>query len=428
QQCKIVVPLTWGWRKPVVLLPYDAEQWSAPKLRAVLLHELGHIVRGDWGFLLLAQLACVLYWFHPLVWMASRQLRAEIERATDDQVLATGMRPSEYVTYLMEFTNAAKLRMKSQSIGILKIERVSIGMTQAPTFKSRLEALLDPARNRQRPSRAQLVGFLGATSLTVLALAHFSDADAAPDSPYPLAKNVRVFGQVLDSGRRPISGAVVSTYSEIPRAIWGVTKSLSTTQSDNQGRFAVDLPNDPDTYRSLQIEKPGFGVSVGMISFRDAAKTKEWILNPPTSLSGMVTDENGKALGGIRVAARSLIEGKAYLGPVRGLETLTNSAGEWKIDRLPVGNRAEFEVLSPQFARSQFYALLEPKAASYPTLKLQRGFEARGRVLDINGQPVARAVVSLRSTGQLSAETDENGRFNLPGLTPIAQELEVQSP
>ncbi|RYZ76366.1 MAG: M56 family metallopeptidase, partial [Proteobacteria bacterium] len=201
QQCKIVVPLTWGWRKPVVLLPYDAEQWSAPKLRAVLLHEQGHIARGDWGFLLLAQLACVLYWFHPLVWVASRQLRAEIERATDDQVLATGMRPSEYVTYLMEFTNAAKLRMKSQSIGILKIERVSIGMTQASTFKSRLEALLEPDRNRQRPSRAQLVGFLGATSLTLLTLAHFSDADAAPDSPYPLAKNVRVFGQVLDSGR-----------------------------------------------------------------------------------------------------------------------------------------------------------------------------------------------------------------------------------
>ncbi|MFP5287125.1 MAG: M56 family metallopeptidase, partial [Thermoanaerobaculia bacterium] len=73
------MPMTWGWRRPVVLLPAGAGTWSAPRRRAVLLHELAHVARGDSLTQLAAEVARALYWFNPLVWRAVRALRLESE-------------------------------------------------------------------------------------------------------------------------------------------------------------------------------------------------------------------------------------------------------------------------------------------------------------------------------------------------------------
>ncbi|HEV2734385.1 MAG TPA: M56 family metallopeptidase, partial [Longimicrobiaceae bacterium] len=96
------MPVTWGVHRPRILLPAGAEGWPAERLRAVLLHELAHVRRGDWAVLLAAETACALYWFNPLVWAAAARLRAESEHACDDQVLRAGSRPSDYAAHLLE--------------------------------------------------------------------------------------------------------------------------------------------------------------------------------------------------------------------------------------------------------------------------------------------------------------------------------------
>ena len=35
----------------------------------------------------MGRVACAVYWFHPLVWTAAKQLRSESERACDDLAL-----------------------------------------------------------------------------------------------------------------------------------------------------------------------------------------------------------------------------------------------------------------------------------------------------------------------------------------------------
>jgi len=44
-QCRnpVAMPLTWGFLRPVVLLPGKAEEWPANRARMVLSHELSHI-------------------------------------------------------------------------------------------------------------------------------------------------------------------------------------------------------------------------------------------------------------------------------------------------------------------------------------------------------------------------------------------------
>jgi|CXWL01.1.fsa_nt_gi beta-lactamase regulating signal transducer with metallopeptidase domain len=100
------VPMTWGTRRPVVLLPAEARSWPQDRRRAVLLHELAHVSRGDAALGALAFGACALHWPNPLVWLAARRLRAEAEHAADDQVLARGERAALYAGHLLAVARA----------------------------------------------------------------------------------------------------------------------------------------------------------------------------------------------------------------------------------------------------------------------------------------------------------------------------------
>jgi len=58
-----IIPMTWGIRRPRVMLPASAAGWSDDRTRAVLAHELAHVRRGDWFVHMLAELCCAIYWF-----------------------------------------------------------------------------------------------------------------------------------------------------------------------------------------------------------------------------------------------------------------------------------------------------------------------------------------------------------------------------
>ncbi|WP_298702902.1 M56 family metallopeptidase, partial [uncultured Brevundimonas sp.] len=75
-------PLSWGTPPGVVLI--GEEQLSRPETaRAVLAHELAHLQRGDWTFLILSRVALGLFWFNPLVWKLHTALSARSEEAAD---------------------------------------------------------------------------------------------------------------------------------------------------------------------------------------------------------------------------------------------------------------------------------------------------------------------------------------------------------
>ena len=63
--------VTWGWLRPKVILPAGARDWTRDRMRVVLCHELAHIRRGDWAAQMTAELLRSIYWFNPLMWIAS---------------------------------------------------------------------------------------------------------------------------------------------------------------------------------------------------------------------------------------------------------------------------------------------------------------------------------------------------------------------
>ena len=137
--------MTWGLRRPVILVPAGSAAWSEETKRSVLLHELGHIRRGDCLMHLLGRLACVVYWFHPLVWLAARQLRKTSEQAADDVVLSSNIAPPDYAEHLVGI--AGQMR------GLHLFGHVALPMASPSDLEGRVLAILDPQRNHRSLKR-----------------------------------------------------------------------------------------------------------------------------------------------------------------------------------------------------------------------------------------------------------------------------------
>ena len=169
------MPFACGILQPTIVVPGAAETWGDGRRRAVLLHELAHVRRSDVLLNLLGRVACALYWFHPLVWVAARQLRAESERACDDLVLATGARPSTYADHLLQIACRA---------GRARTPAVALPMAQRREFEGRMLAILEAGIPRNRPTRRVTASVAMAALALALPLAALAPAESAAEKPY----------------------------------------------------------------------------------------------------------------------------------------------------------------------------------------------------------------------------------------------------
>ena len=162
----VAVPMTFGILRPIVLVPEGARDWPAERLQAVMLHEMGHIKRRDWVTAMLAEVVCALYWFHPLVWLAARQSRAESEQACDDLVLTSGIPPSEYADHLLEVVRGLTKRRGSLP--------AVVTMACKHDITARIKTILATSRNRRAVTgRSLMLAMLAAVFVIVpLAAVH----------------------------------------------------------------------------------------------------------------------------------------------------------------------------------------------------------------------------------------------------------------
>lgn len=127
-------PSTFGrW----ILLPPAARNWTTERLRIVLLHEQAHVARHDTLLALLGDVACAVYWFHPLTWLVARRARLERERACDDRVLAAGVSATEYATTMLDVARV-----------ITRRHAAAMPMAERSQLEQRIRAILDPATRR----------------------------------------------------------------------------------------------------------------------------------------------------------------------------------------------------------------------------------------------------------------------------------------
>ena len=151
---RITVPMVWGFLRPVILLPIDADHWQTERLRAVLLHELAHIKRWDWTMQIAAQVTCAVYWFNPLVWFVARWMRIEAEQACDDHVLNAGYRSTDYAQHLLDITRNVKIAKATSS--------AAVAIARSSRIEGRLQTVLAKNLNRHPMTKVAMgIGLLG---------------------------------------------------------------------------------------------------------------------------------------------------------------------------------------------------------------------------------------------------------------------------
>jgi beta-lactamase regulating signal transducer with metallopeptidase domain len=158
--------MTWGFMRPVVLLPSDAPSWSEDRHRAVLLHELAHVQRADSLTQVLTYGVCALYWFHPGVWLTASAMRQDAEAAADDTVLRSGMKPSIYAYELMQMVRQLSGRHAGSGL-------VSVSFLRRSKIETRICAIVDKEFERGGVSwrNAQILLALSAMVVATMLIA-----------------------------------------------------------------------------------------------------------------------------------------------------------------------------------------------------------------------------------------------------------------
>jgi beta-lactamase regulating signal transducer with metallopeptidase domain len=102
-------PSVIGFFSPRILIPTTLfESLTAPELEQIVLHEMGHLRRGDDWINLLQKLGLVLFPLNPVLMWIERRLCVEREMACDDDVLRVTRAPKAYAQCL---TNLAEQRL-----------------------------------------------------------------------------------------------------------------------------------------------------------------------------------------------------------------------------------------------------------------------------------------------------------------------------
>jgi beta-lactamase regulating signal transducer with metallopeptidase domain/uncharacterized GH25 family protein len=453
---EIVVPITWGIWRPVILLPATTTH-NPTQLRYALAHEGTHLLRGDnatWGLARLLQ--CVLY-YQPLFWLLRRRLLVSMDQLADAAAAGQGESAPDYAAFLVEL---ARRRLVGEPAPALSMGGRGAMLCQ------RVELLLSATRPlRERCSRRMSVALATiALALGVLCAGVRLDAQAAVPDEKPAAaineasEGLTYTGTVLNRVTgKPIAGAKVEVDRRDQRSVEHYLLEKTQLETDADGKFSFTLSPEqlalPGLFVITNAQHPDYTKSDHFYATQNDIRMERakgtqatWYLTklwPGEAISGTVVDPKGSPLKNERISGylRSTIEQEDDLDV--WIETTTDSDGRFR-----VVTPANWEgVLWIQPDRYCYKVLrVRDQRGDLGTLTLRQGADITGRVLDVDGRPIANVEVQAhsRSDGpevdefldkhsishyiKRNVVTDTNGEFTLISLPEGAYQLRMKNP
>ncbi len=285
--------VTWGWRRPKIILPAGARGWADQRARIVLCHELAHIRRGDWAAQMLGELLRAIYWFNPLVWIACRRLRQESEHACDDAVLHSGVDPTDYASHLLDLARTLNAGRR------LRVPAPA--MARASSLEGRISAMLNTRLDRSPLTSRTRIAVAAALLIVTVAMA----------------------GGAAQSRFSSLSGTVVDeTNGFLPATTLALTNATSKAryevQSDRTGHFEfVGLPSGEYTLQAAQMGFAPFRETI-TVAGRDLTRAIQLQLgslqetirivapdkSQPATAKPMTDDERAQKLQAVREKAQ----------------------------------------------------------------------------------------------------------------------------
>ena len=249
-----LMPMTLGVLRARIVLPRDCHDWTDTRRRVVLLHELAHIVRRDLMAQRCSRLVAACWWFQPLAWTTLRLLRRECERACDELVIESGIRPSDYAAELLAIAQAFA--------GNPYISKAGIAMARQDGLEGRLHSILQPPGKRSGPAGLAAISFL--TVLTISASAVTLLPESEPLLPKGQSMKHTLFAGLLASAG--LSAATIGGSLYDPSgAVVPNAKALLFDPDTNAKFETTTAPDGKFTFEALpagqyilRVQKPGF--------------------------------------------------------------------------------------------------------------------------------------------------------------------------
>ncbi|NBC05353.1 MAG: hypothetical protein GVY20_16840, partial [Bacteroidetes bacterium] len=157
---KEVIPVTFGVRKPVIVLP-DSIKTDSEKLNLVLKHELTHIIQKDFLSNIAIVLTQIVFWFHPLVYVLKRELIDYREIRCDSLVLSNqSISRKKYTSLLLELLPMPNIN-----------KDLSVNMAQeSSNLKKRIQMITQQSTTRSIPKRSSTAIFAFIILCTAVAM------------------------------------------------------------------------------------------------------------------------------------------------------------------------------------------------------------------------------------------------------------------
>ncbi|HZI65255.1 MAG TPA: carboxypeptidase regulatory-like domain-containing protein, partial [Thermoanaerobaculia bacterium] len=218
--------------------------------------------------------------------------------------------------------------------------------------------------------------------------------------PLRLGRSALVTGSVIDEKtRRPIPGARISTTGGV---FSRGTEPGRRTRTDAKGRFRL-VGLRPRAYSIRAAKADYLPVTMpGIVAGVSTPGTVAIALQKSASIAGRVTDEVGAPVPGARVqiardtGMRALMRGGAAALLGRG-GVATGPDGGFRLRGLTAQRNVTLEAAKAGYVPAKRYGVSVKTGETVKDLALvvKRGLEARGRVVESAGKPIAGAEVRV---------------------------------
>ena len=447
---QISVPIVIGWLNPAVILPRSLTDTTTSGLvDAVLLHELAHIRRGDFGCNLLHRVVMALYWPHQLVWPLARIIGAVREQACDDLCVHMLGGPNSYHDSLVEVAAGLLIRPEP-SLGMAMARPTALGQRIEWIHRTRGAAdclLRWPVRLAIASTIISMAGMIGSVELArasakPVEMAQASKESAKSDpklglnSKTPEAIEITVLAK--DTGK-PLKDARIEAY---------IDRKMEHLRTDASGKARIDL-NRRMFLDMISMDLWADGYVQQRRAFSEKGQEKQPIpaaltielLPGEETLGGRVVNEKGQPIAGAKVEIWGhLGEKKEPHELAYHVDALTDNQGQWRCRSFRKMSWSHLYISHPDFladtdqtprVHGRISPDREPAASEQPMQALRdftdvqvmkKGIRVEGWVADTAGKPVHGAEIGwivLDRSGPFQpeswlAQADSNGRFALP--------------
>ena len=222
QDCGV---LTIGaWRPLVLLSCHTLSTCSGAEIRLILAHEFEHIRCGDAWLGLAPHLTQILFWFHPLVWLACREVNLARESACDERtIIGLNSTPELYGKLL--------LKLVSQRTSWLSL--CAPGVSSHFRILNRRLSMLHQIQRSNGPVRSRFVlvaAVLGLMFAAPWSLVHAQDRTTR--LPAATAGDQSISGTMgADSASKKIESSVVTQGSKLSGTIRSYSSKVFTRGS-----------------------------------------------------------------------------------------------------------------------------------------------------------------------------------------------------